>query len=86
MIKKITRTKEENKLRNYILEKGYRETPERYKILKRVINEPKPFMINSFCDRNEDLNRSSVYNTMNILLSSGIVKRKLVEESRLKNK
>mgnify|MGYP001089407513 CR=1 FL=1 len=72
IIKEVT----EN-LKNYLIEKGYRKTPERFIILKEIYEYREHFDVDTFYtylkNKKIHISKATLYNTLDILVEAGLV-------------
>ena len=76
----------ESKLTTYLRKKGMRKTPERFAILKEVLDMKSHFAIHDLLEAMEKsgyhVSRGTVYSTVEILCKAGIVRRHLLEQDQ----
>ena len=67
------------KFSNYLKEKGKRKTPERFKILEKVLEFQKQFTIEdlsrAMCDENFLVSKSTLYYTMDVLVEADMLRK-----------
>lgn len=74
-----TKTSIENKFGDFLREHGQRRTPERYVILRKVMSMSDHFYVETLHNLIEEdgyhISRATVYNTMQLLIEFGAVRR-----------
>lgn len=72
-------------LRNYLKEKGLRNTPERYTILEEIYRYDEHFNVDDLylmmVGRKYQISKATIYNTMEVLLDAGLVRKHQFGES-----
>lgn len=72
-------------LRNYLKEKGLRKTPERYTILEEIYRYDEHFNVDDLylmmVGRKYQISKATIYNTMEVLLDAGLVRKHQFGES-----
>jgi Fur family ferric uptake transcriptional regulator len=66
-------------LRNYLLEKGFRNTPERYTILEEIYNLDHHFNVDDLylimLNKKYHVSKATIYNTIEIFLDAGLIRK-----------
>ena len=72
-------------LRNYLKEKGLRNTPERYTILEEIYNYDKHFNVDDLyllmLQKKYHISKATIYNTIEVFLDAGLVRKHQFGES-----
>ena len=74
-------------LRNYLLEKGFRNTPERYTILEEIYNMDHHFNVDDLyllmMQKKYHVSKATIYNTIEIFLDAGLIRKHQFGEKTL---
>lgn len=74
-------------LRNYLLEKGFRNTPERYTILEEIYNMDHHFNVDDLyllmLQKKYHVSKATIYNTIEIFLDAGLIRKHQFGEKTL---
>ena len=66
-------------LRQYLLEKGFRNTPERYTILEEIYNMDHHFNVDDLyllmMQKKYHVSKATIYNTIEIFLDAGLIRK-----------
>lgn len=74
-------------LRQYLLEKGFRNTPERYTILEEIYNLDHHFNVDDLylimMQKKYHVSKATIYNTIEIFLDAGLIRKHQFGEKTL---
>lgn len=74
-------------LRNYLLEKGFRNTPERYTILEEIYSLDDHFNVDDLyimmLQKKYHVSKATIYNTIEIFLDAGLIRKHQFGEKTL---
>ena len=74
-------------LRNYLLAKGFRNTPERYTILEEIYNMEHHFNVDDLyllmMQKKYHVSKATIYNTIEIFLDAGLILKHQFGETAL---
>lgn len=74
-------------LREYLQDKNFRNTPERYTILEEIYNQEHHFNVDDLyllmIQKKYHVSKATIYNTIEILLDAGLIRRHLFGEKEL---
>jgi len=74
-------------LRQYLHEKGYRNTPERYAIIEEIYSLDKHFNVDDLyflmIDKKYQVSKATIYNTIEIFLDAGLIRKHQFGEKTL---
>jgi Fur family ferric uptake transcriptional regulator len=74
-------------LRNYLLEKGFRNTPERYTILEEIYSMDHHFNVDDLyllmLQKKYHVSKATIYNTIEIFLDAGLIRKHQFGEKTL---
>ena len=66
-------------LKQYLLDKGYRNTPERYSILEEIYNQDYHFNVDDLyllmMQKKYHVSKATIYNTLEIFLDAGLIRK-----------
>ena len=74
-------------LRQYLMDKGFRNTPERYTILEEIYNMEHHFNVDDFyllmMQKKYHVSKATIYNTIEIFLDAGLIRKHQFGEKTL---